>query len=224
MGGGGQGWTDWARPTQTQEVPPLCGKCFIITAKALCLSHRAPLLKDPPLPPSVHGVVKNIISADIHSDRSRALLHICLHIPLWPCSLWVYLENSKHLFEQRGWKPTLQAREASRNIRKTQESLWRGANTTSHVLQQSSKEWGQHTQTSSSEAGCATGSSASFQRCRPKAVPADGFLSYLASVKMWIKIFSSTIFMCSCFEQRGAKQQRHPEFRMWVPKHALPFF
>lgn len=47
MGGGGQGWTDWARPTQTQEVPLLCGKYFIITAKAFYFSHCFLFIKDP---------------------------------------------------------------------------------------------------------------------------------------------------------------------------------
>lgn len=86
------------------------------------------VFEGPPSPrecllPSVHGVVKNIIHGDIQTERSIAPTPICPHISLWSCSLWVYLKNSKHLFEQRGCKRVLQASDASPNIRKREEPL-----------------------------------------------------------------------------------------------------
>lgn len=86
------------RPTQTQEAPLLCGKCFIMAAKAfycsfLCLSRGPWEFR----PPSVQGVVKKYIYIMGHVQTGRIidLIIICPQdISLPSCSLWVYLKSS----------------------------------------------------------------------------------------------------------------------------------
>lgn len=138
MGGGGQGWTDWARPTQTQEVPLLCGKCFIIPAKAFLLSHRFLFMKDPPesICYCQFMPLQKILSMETFKLTEAQLVYPSAHTFHSGAVLSGFIwKNGKHLFEQRGCKLMLQESEASRNIRKTEESLWRAANNITNLLQ-----------------------------------------------------------------------------------------
>lgn len=141
MGGGGQGWTDWARPTQTQEVPLLCGKCFIITAKVFYFSHSFLFIKDPWefwFSVSWGRCKEYYRQTDRHIQTHRIidLIIICpRESSLSFCCLRAYLEKTAHLFKRRGCNLQLEVSEASYNIsRETEETLWRAANNVTTVL------------------------------------------------------------------------------------------
>lgn len=120
------GRTDWARPTQTQEVPLLCGKCFIITAKAFCLSHRFLFLKDPRecSLPSVHGF-PNTLSMEPFKLPEAKIIHPSAHILHSRPVLCGFIRETANICLRSA---AVNSCCRQLNIRKTAESRWKAAN------------------------------------------------------------------------------------------------
>lgn len=124
-----QAYTNTGSTTAVWEVLHHPCKRLSASLTGLCFWRTPP----PPASPPERVCKKHDLWR--HSNWQR-LSHPSAHIPHpRPLLSGLILKKSKHLFEQRGCKLKLQAREVSPNTRKTEESLWRAANNITNVLQ-----------------------------------------------------------------------------------------